>query len=657
MSTASPDDLMRQAAAHHAAARLDQAAALCEQVLSLQPNNVNAVHLKGMLAMRAGRLDQSIELLTQSASIAPHAAIIQHNLGQALRLAGRFDLAAAAYRKAISLEPKYAKAHLGLGLSLERAGDVRAAIEPLRTAVRLQPGFFEAWNALGIAYLSLKRRDESIEALSRAAALAPNDASPQYNLGKVLHDAGQFDRAAEALKRAIALNPSHAAAHQNLANLLGESGRIDDAMLLQRRAIELAPTDTGIASNLLLSLHYSSRTTPELSLDEHKRWAARHGKPNDPPIVHRNHRSPDQRLRIGYLSPDYNRHPVASFLENVLAGHDRSQFEVFAYSNSTAIDDMTKRLRGLVDHWRDIATVNDDAAAKLIVDDQIDVLIDLAGHTGNNRAPLMARGAAPVEFTYLGYPATTGIPAVQYRITDAIADPLGMTESHHTEALVRLPDCFLCYRPDDDAPPTLDATPAQKRGHVTFGSFNNFAKITDEMLNYWATIVHAVPKSRMLLKARALDSSDVRQRVIDIFTKHDVDSDRVQMAGWTSYDQRHAIVASADIALDSFPYHGTTTTCETLWLGVPWITLAGRTHVSRVSASILSVIGCPELVANSADEYSAKAIELANDLPRMNDYRTMLRAKMQASPLLDRKNFVAKLEHAYRDAWRKWCSS
>lgn len=657
MSFASPDDLMRDAAAHHAAGRFDRAAAVCEQVLSFQPDNVNALHLKGMLLMRAGQLDQSMDLLARAANLAPHAALLQHNLGQALRLAGRFDLAAAAYRKAITLEPKYAKAHFGLGLSLERAGEVRAAIEPLRAAVRLQPNFVEAWNMLGIAYVSINRRDEALEALSRSASLAPNDASVHYNLGKVLHAAGQFDRAAESLKRAIAINPSHAAAHQNLANLLGESGRIDEAMLLQRRAIELAPNDAGIASNLLLSLHYSPHTTPELSLDEHKRWAARHGKPNEPPIVHRNDRSRDRRLRIGYLSPDYNRHPVASFLENVLAGHDRSQVEVFAYSNSTTIDDMTQRLRELVDHWRDIATLSEDAATKLIVDDRIDVLIDLAGHTGNNRAPLMARGAAPVQFTYLGYPATTGIPAVQYRITDAVADPVGMTESHHTEALVRLPDCFLCYRPDDDVPPPLDASPAHKRGHITFGSFNNFAKITDEMLNVWAKIVQAVPKSRILLKARALDSTDVRQRVIDIFAKHDVDGERVQMAGWTSYNQRHAIVASADIALDSFPYHGTTTTCETLWLGVPWITLAGKTHVSRVSASILSVIGCAELIAHSAEEYSAKAIELANDLPRLNHYRTTLRAKMQASPLLDRKSFVAKLEQAYRDAWRTWCAS
>jgi predicted O-linked N-acetylglucosamine transferase (SPINDLY family) len=269
----------------------------------------------------------------------------------------------------------------------------------------------------------------------------------------------------------------------------------------------------------------------------------------------------------------------------------------------------------------------------------------------------MARGAAPVQFTYLGYPATTGIPAVQYRITDAVADPPGMTESHHTETLGRLPDCFLCYRPDEDAPPTLDATPAQQNGFLTFGSYNNFAKVTDEMLSLWATIVRAVPDSRMLFKARALESKDVQQRVIDIFARHEVAHDRLDLRGWVRYDQRHAIVASADIALDSFPYHGTTTTCETLWLGVPWITLAGRTHVSRVSASILTVIGCTELIADSADDYTRKAINLATDLPRLNAYRTTLREKMQRSPLLDRKSFVSKLEIAYRGAWRKWCNA
>jgi predicted O-linked N-acetylglucosamine transferase (SPINDLY family) len=316
---------------------------------------------------------------------------------------------------------------------------------------------------------------------------------------------------------------------------------------------------------------------------------------------------------------------------------------------------MTGRLRGLVDQWRDITALTDPAAAETIDHaDRIDILIDLAGHTGNNRAALMGRGAAPVQFTYLGYPATTGIPAVQYRITDAIADPPGMTESLHTEQLVRLPDCFLCYRPDDDAPATLDASPAQSRGYVTFGSFNNFAKITQEMLNCWAQIVRAVPDSRMIFKARSLGSTDVQRRVFELFERHGVARDRIMMHGWTRYDQRHAIVASADIALDSFPYHGTTTTCETLWLGVPWITLSGRSHVSRVSASILTVIGCPELIAKDPEEYSSKAIALANDLPRLTQYRTTLRASMQRSPLLDRTSFVAKLENAYRAAWNTW---
>ena len=529
----SPDDLMRQAAAAHASGQLDRAAALCEQVLSAQPQNVNALHLKGMLLSRAGRFDQSIELLSRCTQLAPGAAILHHNLGQALRLAGRFDEAANAYRRATQLQPNYAKAFFGLGLSLERAGDVRGAIDPLRRAVQLQDDFVEAWSTLGIAYASINQRDQAIDALSRCIALAPNDASAHYNLGKVLLDAGQFDRGASELRRAIELNPSHAQAHQNLANLLGESGRIDEAMSLQRRAIELAPDDAGIASNLLLSLHYSPRTTPELALEEHKRWAARHGKRSDLPIVHRNDRSPDRRLRIGYLSPDYNRHPVASFLENVLAVHDRSQVEVFAYSNSRTIDEMTNRLRTLVDGWRDIAPLSDDAAAEQIVTDQIDILIDLAGHTGNNRAPQMARGAAPVQFTYLGYPATTGIPAIQYRITDAVADPPRVTEWHHTETLVRLPDCFLCYRPDDDAPPPLEATPAQRNGFVTFGSFNNFAKVTDEMLSLWASIVRAVPNSRMLLKARAVGWSEVQRRVTDIFARHGVSADRIDMrADW-----------------------------------------------------------------------------------------------------------------------------
>ncbi len=656
MSLRTPEESLRLAASHHAAGRLPDALAACEWVLAAQPQNINALHLKGLVLTKLNRPAEALEILSRAIQMAPAATQLRNNYANALRVAGQLENALREFQIVISQDANFSRAHLGKAQTLSRLGRTEESIEAFRAAIQLQPDLAEAHTGLGIELSTLGRKTEAIESMRQVVAIVPNSAAAHYNLGNAFLALERLDEAEASFRKAIELSPNTAPAHQNLASVLAESGRVDEALALNRRAVELAPKDPNIGASLLMNLHYQSDHPAEKTLAEHKRWAARFVRPVNPPVW-ANDRNPDRVLRIGYISPDFRSHAVASFIENILIAHDRSQVRVFAYSTSHTFDTVSARLKSEVDEWRDLSKLNDRSAANVIVDDRIDILVDLAGHTANGRLTLMALRPAPILFTYLGYPATTGVLAVQYRLTDAVADPPGMTESHFTEELVRLPDCFLCYRPHDDAPPPLPRTPAEDAGFITFGSFNGFNKVTNEMMLLWARIMRDVPRSRLLIKSRGLNNPNVKKRILEVFARREIASDRIEIMSWAPPGQRHSIVASADIALDSFPYTGTTTTCETLWLAVPWITRAGETHVSRVSASILTCIGCPELITQSDDEYVEKAIALANDLPRLTSYRNSLRDKMLASPLMNRQRFTRNLESIYREAWQKWCAA
>jgi protein O-GlcNAc transferase len=368
-------------------------------------------------------------------------------------------------------------------------------------------------------------------------------------------------------------------------------------------------------------------------------------------------KNPDKRLRIGYVSADLRSHSVAFFLESILAARNQREFEVLCYSNSVAADTTTARLRALVDGWRDIAGLDDEQAAALIRSDAIDILVDLAGHTKANRLPLFTRKPAPIQITYLGYPDTTGIEAIDYRLTDEWADPPGQTEHLHSEQLVRLPDGFLCYQPPSSCPP-VGPLPLLLSGRVTFGSFNNLAKVSPTVIGYWAAILAAVPGSRLLLKSKALADSGTRKYIHQQFCAHGIEAGRVELVGWTPARVDHmALYSEVDVALDTFPYHGATTTCEALWMGVPVVTLAGPVHVSRVGVSLLHAAGLAELIAESPQEYARKAAELVADTGRLAALRGDLRERLRASRLTDAQRITASIEVAYRDMWRRFCAA
>jgi predicted O-linked N-acetylglucosamine transferase (SPINDLY family) len=388
---------------------------------------------------------------------------------------------------------------------------------------------------------------------------------------------------------------------------------------------------------------------PGQLFQEHLEWgrhcphsAMLHKRPSD---------NEGRPLRIGYLSPDFCSHPVAFFIEPLLARHDRSSFEVFCYSDVAHPDGITTHFRRLVPAWRDIRHLSDDELARRIHADRIDILVDVAGHTANNRLRVFACKPAPLQVTWLGYPNTTGLAAMDYRLTDAWADPPGETEHWHSETLIRLQGGFLCYRPLEGV--SVTAPPCLTTRHVTFGSFNNLAKVTPEVIAVWSRLLRRVPTARLLLKTKPLRDKDTQEAVYEQFARYGVDRGRVDLIGWVEKMGDHmGLYGRVDIALDTFPYNGTTTTCEALWMGVPVVTLAGGTHAGRVGVSLLSRIGLSEFIAGTPDEYIELAVQLANDRERLDRLRNHLRGQVAASSLCDAESFARNVEASYRTIWQ-----
>ena len=503
-----------------------------------------------------------------------------------------------------------------------------------------------------------KQRGQAAQAeedIGRALELEPGHADWRCVLGEVYIVQWKLDAATDCYRAVLEVDPGDARARFGLGNTLQMTGRADEAETCFRQVINDQPDIIAAHSNLLLCLHYRKGDDGPALYKEHVEWAKRHASGLAGATIGGAEidRSPARPLNIGYVSPNFYAHPVATFVEPVLTAHDRSGFRVFCYSDVTYPDAVTQRLMGLCDTWRDIHRLSHDDAARLIRQDRIDILVDLAGHAGGTRLLMFARRAAPVQVTWLGYPDTTGLVEMDYRITDADADPEGEADYQYSEKLVRLACGFLCYAPHADSP-LVGKSPMLESGRITFGSFNNLAKVTPDVIGLWSRILSALPNARLIMKAHALESGNARKTVRARFERHGIAEERVELHGAEISAQGHlARYGEVDIALDTFPYNGTTTTCEALWMGVPVVSLAGRTHASRVGASILARVGLEDLVASTPDEYLRKATALAADGPRLRELRAGMRNRMRGSVLLDARGFARNLEVAYRQMWAR----
>jgi len=626
------------------------------RAIRLRPQFAEAYNDLGHCLQLQKRGQEAAECFRRALACKPTLAEAHLNLGNTLRAEGCFQEAAACYQQALSLRPGWAEAHCWLAACLAGLRRYQEAARHCRHALEAKPELAEAHNVLGVVAEAQGRLSEALGCYAQALKLRPQFPEALNNHGAALARLGRLTPAEQSLRAALAVSPDYAVAWNNLGHLHERRGLLSEALACYRRALRCAPGFALAHSNLLLALHYDPEATPEDIFAEHRRWAERHAAPLAGRLrKHANHRDPERELRVGYLSPDFRAHSVAYFIEPVLASHDRRQVWVICYSNSAVEDAVTVRLRALADAWRPVEALSDEQAAELIRRDEIDILVDLAGHTANGRPRLLALKPAPVQVNWLGYPDTTGLNTVDYRITDERADPPGLTDRFHTERLIRLPGPFLCYRPPQEAPPAAPP-PALASGRISFGAFHNLAKINRQVIRTWAEILRGVPDSRLLVKNGALDEESARAHLRELFADCGLDPLRLELRGRTPGLAAHlAAYAEVDIGLDTFPYAGTTTTCEALWMGVPVVSLFGGTHASRTGLSLLSAVGLRELAADSRAAYIACAVRLAGDLARLAELRAGLRARMAQSPLTDAARFTRELEQAYRLMWRRWC--
>lgn len=495
--------------------------------------------------------------------------------------------------------------------------------------------------------VSRQRWEAALAAGEELVARFPTSPDAWNVLGLAAAGSGELSVAAQLYGKALALEPAFIEAENNLGIVLAGLGRVEEGIAAFHRALRRRPDYLAALDNLLLASHCSSVMPAADVAALHRAWGRLVERQVAPLAIREGARGDRDRIHVGYVSADFKRHSVAWFLEPVLARHDRDRFHVTAYASVPAPDAVTARLRGHADIWRDVAGMGDGKLARLIATDGIDVLVDLSGHTLGHRLVALAHRPARVQVTWLGYPATTGLSRVDHRITDEVADPEGMTEAFHTEKLVRLPEGFLCYGAPAGVP-AIVPPPSVARGHVTFGCFNDLAKVGEPVLAAWARLLDEVPGSRLLLKARGLGDAAGRARLVAAFTTRGIAAERIECVGFRSTLNEHlAAYEQVDVALDTFPYNGTTTTCEALWMGVPVVTIAGASHAARVGASLLAGLGLAQLVANDPADYVARAVALAGDAARLAELRGGMRARLASSPLLDAVSFTRQLEAAY----------
>jgi predicted O-linked N-acetylglucosamine transferase (SPINDLY family) len=607
-----------------------------------------ALHNAGQAVMAEPLYQQIIGHCPQT----PEAAKSLTNLGVIRQGEGRLDEALVLHGQALALAPLLAEAWCNRGDAYSDLNRLDEAEADFRRAAQLAPGLVPAWFNLGNVLLRLNRMAEAEASYGQAIALMPHLAATAAwalsDAGARQQQAGRIVEAKETLGRAIALCPGLAAAHYNLGNAFYGEGRAAEAADHYRHAWELDPSLTQASSNYLNCLHY----LPDLDGAE---LASRHREMAPSPLAilpHANAPDPARALRIGYLSADFCRHPLGQLMLPVLAAHDPESVFAICYSSRHGGDEVTEALRARSALWREVADLDDGALERLIRADGVDILVDLDGHTGGNRLGVFARKPAPIQVSWLGYPFTTGLTTMDYALLDRATVPVE-AEPWFSETVHCLPVSRLCYQGPDaplPAPPPMIA-----RGHVTFGSFNNIAKLGPAVVAAWSSILHAVPGSRLLLKWPHLAQAETAARLLGAFQAHGIDAARIELRGNSPPAQLLAEYGDMDIALDPFPYCGAFTSCEALWMGVPVVTLPGPRPFSRQTLALITALGLDDqLAARDLAEYHVLAVTLANDLDRLTRLRAELRPAMCRN-LGDASRLVPALESFYRRAWEKWC--
>lgn len=632
--------------------RLDEAEACYRRAIRIKPEHAQAHANLGLILQGMGRLEESEASLRQALRIKPDSAEAHNNLGNTLKGLGRLDEAEASYRRALQLDPDLADAHYNLGIALQDQGRLEEAEASYRRALQIKPDHAAAHNNLGSTLKGLGRLDEAEASCRKSLQVSPDYADARNNLGAIYMAQGRLIEAEACYQKVLESVPDNALALSNLGVALQELGRLDEAEACYREALRIDPDFLDAHSNLLLLLNYNCAYDPAAGLAEALEYGRIAADKVTSKFAQWSCPAPPQRLRIGLVSGDFRNHSVGYFLEGLLARFGSTSLDLIAFPTYPWEDELTERIKSHFSAWIPLYGLSDEAGARLIHDNGIHVLIDLSGHTAHNRLPMFAWKPAPVQASWLGYLSTTGLAAMDYLIADPWTLP-EKEEGHFSEKILRLPETYLCFTPPDQDV-AVAPLPAIGNGYVTFGCFNNLTKMNDAVVAVWAQVLQQVPDSRLFLKAKQLKEASVRQSVADRFATHGIDARRLTLEGNVPLRTEHlASYNRMDIALDPFPYPGITTSVEGLWMGVPFLTLAGESFLSRQGVGLLANVGLPEWIASDTDEYIARAVSHAGDLQRLAYLREELRPKALASPLFDALKFARRFEKAMWEIWNR----
>jgi len=620
--------------------------------LELAPDHVGALARAGVASLAAGRLEQAVDLLGRAVRLEPDVNSHRLNLGIALCRRMDFAAARAVLEAALDGGPLQPEMRFNLGIALHGLGLQREALAEYRRATGSRPGYSDAFNNLGNVHKELGEFALAAAAYESAISADPASVAARNNLGCLQRTLGRLDAAETLLRGALALDPLHAALHDNLGNVLKDRGDVEGAIASFRKSLDLEPCSAPTHSNLAYTLNFVA-ADPERTLAECRRWAQRFAAPlRTAQRPHDNERSAERRLRIGYVSADFREHCQSSFTIPLLLRHDHASFEVHCYSSVERADATTRRIEALADVWHEVRHLSDAALAAQIRADRIDVLVDLTMHMAGGRPLVFARKPAPVQIAWLAYPGTTGIEAIDYRISDPRLDP---PDEHHwySERTLLLPDSFWCYDPLCDEP-RVNRLPALERGYVSFGCLNNPCKLSDATLQLWARVLAAVAGSRLLL---LVPPGSAARELGARSSAAGIAPERVDFVPYRPRSEYLRGFHDIDVALDTLPYNGHTTTLDALWMGVPVVSRIGTTCVGRGGLSQLHCLGLAELAADTDAEFVATAVALATDLPRLTALRASLRARLEASALMDAPRFACNIERLFRQAWRNYAGS
>ena len=680
---------LRQAIAKHRLGQLDEAAHSYRQVLVASPGHHAAKHLLGLLEHQRGNQIEAHELIRQAVAAQPSNADYLCDLGLMLNALGRpaeaIDSLRAAlavrpadpralkmlggllvqqgrhgeaveyYRAALKGEPRNAGIYNDLGSVLAALGETTAAIATLREALALDPDHPDVHSNLGYALSEAGAVEAAIGHCWEALRLAPTGVAPRFNLGLALYKIGDYAGAARAFEAVLERHPTMLEAMRELGDAFIKLGRVDAAIESYRSATRQDPNDARVLGSLLFCENYRADGEPKQLVEEARRYGQLVTDPANVKIHRTNNDDPNRRLRVGLVSADFRMHAVARFLDGPLAEIDPRQIELFAYANGTRTDAMTERLQRSIPNWRQVSALTDGQLAEEITNDGIDILVDLSGHSAGHRLGVFARKPAPIAVTWLGYFATTGLPTIDYVLANRWVIPEAEA-AHWVETPWYLPDTYLCF-----SSPMVDVDvgplPAASNGFITFGSANNLSKLSEVTVQAWSDVLAAVPGSRLILRTAALSDPETADRVRRRFTALGIAPDRLLMQpAVADYGEHLARYRDVDIALDSYPYAGGTTTVEALWMGVPVLTLKGDRYSARMGENIMHNLGMPEWIADSPDDYARRAASFAGDINALAILRRGLRSKLAASPMMDAPAFARNLEAAFRGMWQEWCA-